>query len=145
MKLAAHSDSSYLSIPKARSRAGGHFFLSSDSTVPGNNGAVLNIAHIIKHVMTSATEAELAALYTMARGAVYTCIILKEMGHKQPPTPLQTDNAMADAVVNDKVQPGHAFSLATRQIMPGTIQNLLVTRKIELCGLLDKAPCSNTS
>jgi len=52
MKLAAHNDASYLSVPKARSRAGCHFFLSSDSTVPGNNGAVLNIAHIIKHVMT---------------------------------------------------------------------------------------------
>ena len=27
------------------------------------------------------------------------------MGHKQPPEPLQTDNSMADAVVNGKVQP----------------------------------------
>ena len=52
MKLAVHSDASYLSEPNARSRAGGHFFLSSDATVPHNNGAVLNIAHIIKHVMT---------------------------------------------------------------------------------------------
>ena len=51
MKLAAHSDASYLSKPKARSRAGGHFFLSSNATVPHNNGAVLNIAHIIKHGM----------------------------------------------------------------------------------------------
>ena len=67
MKLAAHSDASYLSEPKARSRAGGHFFLSSDATVPKNNGAILNIAHIIKHVTTSATEAELAALYITAR------------------------------------------------------------------------------
>ena len=57
MKLASHSDASYLSEPKARSRAGGHFLLSSDSTIPQNNGAVLNIAHIIKHVMSLATEA----------------------------------------------------------------------------------------
>ena len=27
------------------------------------------------------------------------------MGHAQPPTPLQTDNAMAEAVTNRKVQP----------------------------------------
>ena len=66
MKLAAHSDASYLSEPKARSRADGHFFFSSDSTVPHNNGAILNIAHIIKHIITSATEAELAALYITA-------------------------------------------------------------------------------
>ena len=66
MKLAVHSDASYLSEPKARSRAGGHFFLSNNADVPPNNGAILNIAHIIKHVMSSATEAELAALYIMA-------------------------------------------------------------------------------
>ncbi len=52
MVLAAHSDASYLSEPKARSRAGGHFVLSSNSTIPQNNGAVLNIAHIIKHLMS---------------------------------------------------------------------------------------------
>jgi hypothetical protein len=102
MILAAHSNASYLSKPNARSRAGGHFFLSSDSTISQNNGAVLNIAHIIKHVMSSATEAELAGLYIMAREAVYIRIVLEEMGHKQPPTPLQTDNAMAEAVTNGK-------------------------------------------
>ena len=114
MILAAHSDASYLSEPKARSRAGGHFFLSSDSTVPHNNGAVLNLAHIIKHVMTSATEAELGALYIMAREAVYIRIILDEMGHTQPPTPLQTDNSMAEAVVNGKVQPKRTKAMDMR-------------------------------
>ena len=67
MKLAAHSNASCLSEPKARSRAGGHFFLSNGGDIPTNNGALLNIAHIIKHVMTSATETELAALYTIRR------------------------------------------------------------------------------
>ena len=55
--------------------------------------------------MSSATEADLAALYVMAREAVYIRMILEEMGHKQPPTPLQTDNSMAEAVVNGKIQP----------------------------------------
>jgi len=45
--------------------------------------------------MSSATKAKLAALYIMAREAVYIQIIFEEMGHAQPPTPLQTDNAMA--------------------------------------------------
>jgi hypothetical protein len=61
MVLAIHGDTSYLSKPKAQSRAGGHFFLSRDTTVPPNNGAILNIAHIIKNVMLSATETELLA------------------------------------------------------------------------------------
>ena len=114
MKFDAHSDVGYLSKPKARSRAGGHLFLSSDTQVPENNGAVLKIAHIIKHVMTLATEAELAALYIMAREAVYIRIILEEMGHKQPPTPLQTDNSMADAVCNGKVQPKRTKAIDMR-------------------------------
>jgi hypothetical protein len=58
---------------------GGHFFLSSNTTVPPNNGAVLNIAHIIKNIMSSATEAELAGLYIMACEAVYIRIILEEL------------------------------------------------------------------
>ena len=55
MIVAVHSHASYLSKPGARSRAGGHFFfLSSDTPIPPNNGAVLNIAHIIINVMSSA-------------------------------------------------------------------------------------------
>ena len=56
MILAVHSDAGYLNEPKARSRTGGHFFLSNNSDIPPNNGAVLNIAHVIKHVMASATN-----------------------------------------------------------------------------------------
>ena len=40
MVLALHSDASYLSEPKVRSRAGGHFFMSEDVVDPTNNGAV---------------------------------------------------------------------------------------------------------
>ena len=114
MKLAAHSDASYLIEPKARSRAGGHFFLSNNAEIPANNGAILNIAHIIKHVMSSATEAKLAGLYIIARKSVYIRIILEEMGHKQPPTPLQTDNSMADGVVNGKITPKRTKAMDMR-------------------------------
>ena len=114
MVLAVHSDASYLCKPKARSRAGGHFFMSANTTNPPNNGAILNIAHVIKNVMSSATEAELAALYIMAREAVYIRIILEEMGHKQPPTPIQTDNAMADAVINGKIAPKRTKAMDMR-------------------------------
>jgi hypothetical protein len=55
--------------------------------------------------MSSATEAELSGLYIMVHEAVYIRIMLEELGHRQPPTPLQTDNAMADCVINGKVQP----------------------------------------
>jgi hypothetical protein len=50
MVLAIHSDASYLSEPKARSRAGGHMFMAGKEEIPINNGAVLNISQIIKAV-----------------------------------------------------------------------------------------------
>ena len=59
MKLAVHSDEIYPCEPKARSGAGGQLFKSKKSTIPQNNGAILNIAHIIKNVVTSATEDKL--------------------------------------------------------------------------------------
>ena len=55
--------------------------------------------------MSLATKAEVAGLYIMARKAVYIRLILEELWHKQPPMPLQTDNAMADAIINGKIQP----------------------------------------
>ncbi len=100
-----HSNASYLSKPKARSRAEGHFFLSSNKADPIDNGAVLNIAALIKAVMSSAVEAELGALYINAREAVPQCCTLEEMGHKQPPTPMQTNNTTAVGVVNNNIQP----------------------------------------
>lgn len=67
MVLAVHSDAGYLNESKARSRAGGHFFLSSDIQNPQNNGAILTIAQIIDAVMSSAAEAELGALFINAK------------------------------------------------------------------------------
>jgi hypothetical protein len=105
MVLAVHSNASYLSKPKSQSQAEGHFFLSSNTTVPPNNGAILKIIHIIRNVTSSATEAELTGLYIMAREAIYIRILLEELGHLQPATPLQTDKAMVDKVINGKMQP----------------------------------------
>ena len=67
MVLAAHSDTSYLSETKSRSRTGGHFFMASDIAVPENNGAVHTVDQIIKTVMSSAAEAELGGLYINCR------------------------------------------------------------------------------
>jgi len=50
----------------------------------------------------------------MAREAVYIHIILEGMGHQQPPTPLQTDNSMADGVVNGKITPKRTKAMDMR-------------------------------
>ena len=63
------------------------------------------VSEIIKAVMSSATEAELGALYVNARKGVEICNILHEMGHMQPPTPIQTNNSTADSIINSQEQP----------------------------------------
>jgi hypothetical protein len=60
---------------------------------------------IIKAVTSSAAKAEISALYTNARKGVKEQNILKEMGHPQPPTPVQTDNSTAKGIINLRVQP----------------------------------------
>ena len=114
MVLAVHSDAGYLNEKLARSRAGGHFFLSSNSTYPSNNGAILTIAQIIKAVMASAAEAELGALFINAKEAAYIRNILHEMGHPQPRTPIQTDNSTAAGVVNSIIQPKRTKAMDMR-------------------------------
>ena len=63
MILAVHSNAGYLNEENARNRAGGQHFLSEDVPLPPNNGAIHNIAEIIKSVMTSAAEAEMGVIY----------------------------------------------------------------------------------
>ena len=105
MILWLHSDAAYNNTSKGRSRAGGHFWLGNHPTKDMQyNGAVLALAKVIKHVMGSATEAELASMYMNAREAVPLRNILEELGHKQPATPIVTDNAVAEGIVNKTVK-----------------------------------------
>ena len=114
MVLAIHSDASYLSESKARSRAGGHFFMSSDRQMPPNNGPVLTLCQIIRAVMSSACEAEIGAMYMNAREAVPARKTLEEMGHPQPRTPMQTDNSAAHSVVTNNIQPRRTKAMDMR-------------------------------
>ena len=50
--------------------------------------------------MSSAAEAELGALFINAKEAVVLKTTAQEMGHAQPPTPVQTDNTTASGIVN---------------------------------------------
>ena len=70
MVLAAHSYALYLSESNARSRDRGHFFMSSNTDMPPNNGAVMTISQIIKAVLSSAAEAKVGALFINCQEAV---------------------------------------------------------------------------
>jgi hypothetical protein len=53
--------------------------------------------------MSSMAEAEIEALYINCREAILARNTLEYLGHKQPPTPMKTDNTTALGVVNNNV------------------------------------------
>ncbi len=69
---------------------------------------------IIKNVMSSAAEAKLEALCLNAKETVYLQQILREMGHPQPPTPIQTDNTTTEGMENNIVQPKRTKAMDMR-------------------------------
>eukprot|EP00957_Ditylum_brightwellii_P037015 2802628-Ditylum_brightwellii.AAC.1 len=92
MIMVAHTDASCLSEKNAKSRAADHFHLTTKDYMEFSNGAILTLSPIIKYVVALASEAELVALFCTVREAVPLRIILEELGHPQPPTPLTMDN-----------------------------------------------------
>lgn len=101
MILRVDSDAAYLVNPNARSRAGGYYYLSN-TTGTTFNGPIYILAKIIKNVMASASEAEIAGIFLNAQQAVPLRQALVEMGHPQPPTPLRTDNQAANGILTGK-------------------------------------------
>ena len=107
MILNVHSDASYLSAARARSRAGGYFFLGS---LPVNslpiklNGNIHITCAILKLVAASAAEAELGALFLNGKEAKVLRLTLDELGHPQPPTPIHVDNTTAVGIVNSTIK-----------------------------------------
>ena len=59
------------------------------------NAAIHCEVKIMRHVLSSAPEAEIAALFHNAQKVIPLCQLLIELGHTQPATPIQTDNSVA--------------------------------------------------
>jgi hypothetical protein len=107
MILNIHSDASYLSETRARSRVAGHFFLGSTTTDNQPielNGSIYTLCGILNIVVASAAEAELGALFKNIKDGVMLRLILTKLGHKQPPTPVHCDNQTATGIANDTVK-----------------------------------------
>ncbi len=62
---------------------------------PKPNGPILIECKTLKHVVASAAEAETGGLFLNGQTAIPIRIILEALGHRQPPTPLKTDNSTA--------------------------------------------------
>ena len=107
MILQIHSDASYLSEPRTRSRAAGHYFLG---WLPEHgrpiklDGNIFTLCMVLKFVASSATEEELGALFLNVKEGRVMRLTLAEMGHPQPSTPIHCNNATAVGIANDTVK-----------------------------------------
>jgi hypothetical protein len=150
--LWVESDASYLTVPKARSRAAGYHHLSSrlkdpdkapdpNDPPPPSNGAISILCQIMREVLSSAAEAELASLFHNGKEACPIQIILEELGHPQPPTPLQTDNSTASGISNDTVKQKRSKAIDMRFYW---IRDRVRQKQFCICwkkGMLNKADC----
>jgi hypothetical protein len=100
-----HSDASYLSENEAKSRVGVLFYMGSNTKTDKKlkNGAILIISKVLKHVMSLAAEAEIGAVFTNAKEGEVLRTTLEELGHKKPPTPMETDNTTATGYSNGTI------------------------------------------
>jgi hypothetical protein len=116
MQLHIHSDASYLSEPKSRSRAAGHFYLGNHATGPPmtNNGAILSPTGILRHVVSSAAEAEFGGLFVNSKEGTVVRAILADMGWPQDPTIITTDNSTAAGITNDTIKQNRSKAMDMR-------------------------------
>jgi hypothetical protein len=113
--LAVHTDTSYLSEQESKSRASAHFYLTNNGDKKINNSTILTLSSIIKHVMSSASKAELAALYYGYKLAVPLHTTLEEMGHPQHKrTMVTTDNITAQGLTMGTMTPKASKSMDQR-------------------------------
>jgi hypothetical protein len=94
MILNIQSDTSYLPEREANSKSGGFFYMGSNTDKANRltNGEMLIISIVLKHVMSSGTEAEIGAVFLNLKEGTVLHTKLEELGNHQPPTPLKTDN-----------------------------------------------------
>ena len=111
MVLHMESDAAYLVLPGAKSRIAGYFYLSDRpppnekvSPTPMRNGPLHIVCKTLHHVVASAAEAETAALFFNAQEAIPIRYLLEQLGHKQPPTPIKTDNTTALSFIHKNIR-----------------------------------------
>ena len=101
--LAIHRDASYLSDPKSRSQSVRQLLLTNKPKQGQHimkNLAVHVVSTIIRNVMPSAAEAEVADLYLNAKYCVIVWNTLEELVHPQPEISLQTNNYTSEGIIN---------------------------------------------
>ena len=115
MILHNHSDVAYLVASEAGSQVGGYTYLGNNKTNKQIiNGRIAIITKLIKVIMALAAEAEVAALYMNAQELIPLQITCEELGHKQPATPMQTDNDTVCGILTSKFKQNRSKAIDMR-------------------------------
>ena len=126
MVLTVHSVASYLSDFGGKSRAGDHYFLTNKHN-DIKHGLILTLSSIIKHVLSSASEAELVALFYHGKQTVPLQVTLVEMRHPDNLSQSHKGNGRVFSVTKKlpSLKPIH-ISMETNVIktLPIIIQNI---------------------
>jgi hypothetical protein len=79
MILNIHSDALYPSEREEKSQAGGLFYMGSNTDKANKltNAAILIISTVLKHVMSSAAETEIGAVFLNAKEGTVLCTTLE--------------------------------------------------------------------
>jgi hypothetical protein len=102
--LMAHSDASYLSESEGRSRAGGYIYLGDGPNDIAMNAPISVISVIIATVVSSATEAEYAALFIVGQAETSLRHTLHDLGYPQDTLEIITDNLCAKGIAHGTVK-----------------------------------------
>ena len=87
---------------------------SNNDPPPPWNGAVHILYQILLNVMSSATEAEIAAVFSICKECLAIRHALVEMGHPPPATPIEVDNQCAVGILTDTVKQRRARAMDMR-------------------------------
>ena len=109
MILYVDSDAAYLVADKAKSRIAGYYYCSNrhsnkKSPNPPLNGPIHIECKLLRHVVTSAAEAETAGLFVNCQKILEIKHMLHALGHPQVAIPVKTDNATAASFVTDMLK-----------------------------------------
>ena len=120
MILNVHSDASYLSASKGRTRAGGYSFLG---ILPTNgkamqlNGNIMIPSKMLKWVSSSAAEAELGTLFVNTKEAQILGLTLCKLGHPQPQTLIHVNNTTVIGITNNIIKQQRSCAMEMRHFL----------------------------
>ena len=112
MILHVQSDTSYMLIKDTTNHLIWHFYLNSNSsnntkaptTPPPLNGLMFIICNVLKNVVVSVTETEMAALFNNGQEVAILHASLEILGREQPAIHIGTDNSSAAGIINNTMR-----------------------------------------